>query len=156
VIVEWATRATIWLAMSSWVAGIAFRGHRSRAFWTAGAVFYLLHILFAYAGFYDWSHRIAWEKTAADTAEATGFRTGVGLLLNFLFAAWLGFDLWNQWTRSVRKWRKTTEGLVLFFIVNGAIVFGDGPVVLFGIFLTGIILASWIIAIRKQSDHGIG
>ncbi len=152
-VLEWLTRATIWLAMAGWVAGIALWGTYSRFFWTVGGILYLLHILFAYAGYYDWSHQIAWEKTASDTAEMTGFDTGIGLILNFLFAAWLGFDLWMQWVRKVRGWTWLTEFLVLFFILNGAIAFGSGAVVIYGIVLSVIVVVSWISSRKKRGDE---
>ncbi|MDF1862847.1 MAG: hypothetical protein P1U87_21705 [Verrucomicrobiales bacterium] len=138
--VETLTLATVWLAMGAWTCGICLGWDTSkqvaRGLWTLGLLSYLVHILCAYEAFYQWSHEIAWESTARDTEEVTGFDSGVGLLVNFAFGALLAVDLFSQWQKGERKWARFVDSLVLFMIVNGAVVFGDGPVRWFGVFLT--------------------
>lgn len=140
---EWLTRASIWFAMAGWTAGILTRFPLSRRFWTAGLALYLAHIVLAFAAFYDWSQAVAWEATAADTERVTGWRSGIGLAFNYLFALVLAIDVALQWQLNRRMAGWLVEGLVLFFIVNGAVVFADGPVRWFGITMTGVILAGW-------------
>ncbi|MDF1849532.1 MAG: hypothetical protein P1U85_01775 [Verrucomicrobiales bacterium] len=155
---EWFTRASIWIAMAAWTWGIvegrrsSTSVFRSRAPWLFGLIFYAIHIVLAYEIFYEWSHTVAWEKTALDTAAATGVKTGVGLLLNFLFGAWLIWDFSKRWNDRIGGTRYVTEGLVFFFILNGAIVFGDGPVVALGVILCLAIAAKWILE-RRQRSH---
>jgi len=130
---QWLTRATIWLAMSAWTAAIllARQPRRARAAWTGALVAYLLHIVLAYAAFYEWSHRIAWEQTALDTARVTGWRSGIGLIVNYAFAAALAVDLSRQWRgHRASSW---IVALVVFMILNGAVVFGEGPVRWYGL-----------------------
>lgn len=147
---EWLTRASIWIAMAAWTCGIvggkraSFSDSNSWWPWLAGLIFYAIHIVLAYGAFYDWSHAVAWEKTALDTAAATGVKTGIGLLLNFLFGAWLAWDLYGR-CRGRTGWTpRVTEGFVFFFLINGAIVFGNGPVVAFGAVLCLMIVLKWL------------
>lgn len=137
--VETLTLAAVWLAMGAWTCGICLGWDTSkrlaRGLWTLGLLSYLVHILCAYEAFYQWRHEIAWESTARDTEELTGFNSGVGLLVNFAFGALLAVDLFSQWQNGERKWARFLDGLVLFMIVNGAVVFGGGPVRWFGALL---------------------
>jgi hypothetical protein len=48
--------------------------------------------------------------------------------VNYAFGALLAVDLFSQWKNGARKWARWVDGLILFMIVNGAVVFGDGPV----------------------------
>lgn len=138
--VETLTRATIWLAMGAWTCGICLGWRKNkqaaRCLWTLGLFSYLVHILCAYEAFYQWSHGIAWESTARDTGAVTGFNSGVGLLVNYAFGALLAVDLFSQWNNGERKWARFVDGLVLFMIINGAVVFGEGPVRWLGCLLT--------------------
>ena len=141
---ELITRASIWLAMAGWTLAIISRG-KPPAIWIWAASFdlYSLHILFAYGVFYEWSNKIAWNHTANQTAEAIGVNTGIGLAINFVFLAILLTDIVLQW-RGKHCCRNFIDGLVLFMIVNGAIVFGHGPVRAFGALLLGIVAAAWL------------
>ncbi len=149
---EWLTRATIWVAMGLWCVAMVLPPRRelqSRWLWMAALVTYGAHILLAYQHFYQWSHQVAWEATARDTEATVGFDSGVGLLINFAFAAVLAVDLAIQWCTRERKGGAWINGLVLFLILNGAVVFGEGPVRIYGVILlvfTGI--AFWF---RKES-----
>lgn len=132
---QWLTRASIWLAIAAWAAAILLykNPRRARAVWAGALVAYLLHIGLAYAVFYEWSHRIAWEQTALDTARVTGWHSGIGLIVNFAFAAALAVDLARQWRgHRASPW---IVALVVFMILNGAVVFGEGPVRWYGLSL---------------------
>ena len=129
---EWITRGSIWLAMIFWTAGILTTVPRSRSWWTCGLGAYLVHVAFAYAAFYEWSHRVAWEETARQTEELTGWSSGVGLVFNWILLGVLALDVWAQWARGQRVLGRTIDWIVLFFIFNGAVVFGTGPVRWFG------------------------
>lgn len=145
------TTITIWLAMLVWAVAIPFLGRNSvRWLWLCGFVFYLLHIGFAFHHYHDWSHAAAWEATARDTEALTGFRTGAGLLVNYAFAIWLAIEL----VLSFRKDKPVSfalEGFVFFMIVNGAIVFGEGPVRWFGVVLCARIVVAWMQRFTRRS-----
>ena len=74
---------------------------------------------------YDWSHAIATAETAVQTRELTGWDTGIGIYINYAFAICLLIDLIIQANHKVdHGGRKFINGLVIFMIINGAIVFG--------------------------------
>lgn len=141
---ELVTRAAIWFAMVAWTAGIVARDKPvAKWFWAVGFDLYLLHIILAYGVFYQWSNQVAWDETARQTAEVVGVETGVGLIANFAFAVVLLIDSVQQW-RGKPCCRAFVDGLVLFMIVNGAIVFGHGPVRWFGCLLLALIVIGWV------------
>ncbi|MCB9892248.1 MAG: hypothetical protein H6833_11410 [Planctomycetes bacterium] len=136
---ELLTRATIWCAILAYtLSTIAWRaGHdeRSRRLWTAGATTYLLHAVLAFATFYEGSHTVAWRETARRTKDLTGFDSGAGLLLNELLLVvwWLDLVTWFRSGHIARRarprWKSTAlHAVFLFLIMNGGIVFAQGPV----------------------------
>jgi len=148
---ETLTSATIWLAMLAWTVALPFRGRESvRWLWLSGFVFYLCHMGLAFHHYHDWSQSAAWEATARDTEELTGWRSGVGLLVNYAFAVWLAIELVFQF-RNGKPVSLALEGFIFFMIVNGAILFGEGPVRWFGLVLSARILVSWIQRFRLRS-----
>lgn len=137
------TLAAIWFAMAAWTLAMLARGRPARWLWTAGLVGYAVHVIGAYAAFHGWSHAEAWRQTADDTAEVVGVRTGVGLLVNYAFGLVLAIDVITQWRRG-RRWRpRWVDGLVVFLIVNGAIIFGEGAVRVYGVLLLLALAAGW-------------
>lgn len=155
---DFLTRATIWFAMLVWTGGIVIpgegRARLSRWFWTAGLLLYVIHIFFAYSEFYQWSHRVAWESTARDTLEMTGMDSGFGLLVNYAFALVLAIDVFRQWKEGGRKGAPWIDGLVIFMIANGAIVFASGPVRWLGTALLASILCALLwrrLRVRENS-----
>ena len=143
------TLATIWSAMLAWTLAILFR---VRGAWTLAFVLYIVHILAAHESHYAWSHEVAYTETARQTADATGWDSGVGLYFNYAFAAILAFDLVIQWRYRSRKFPRTIDGLVFFMIFNGAVIFGSGPVRWFGVLLCTAILVGWILRARGNSS----
>ena len=135
------TQATIWIAMLAWTIAILRSG---RLWWTIGLASYLFHILAAFESHYHWSHEIALSETAHQTAEVTGWKSGVGLYFNFAFFAILAVDLIVLYLRGRRPFPKSVEGLVFFMILNGAVVFGDGAVRIYGAALFVGIVVVWI------------
>ncbi|MEM9280244.1 MAG: hypothetical protein AAGA96_00320 [Verrucomicrobiota bacterium] len=141
------TQVTIWIAMGLWSVAMGFPSGRfrfARWLWTVALISYGAHIVLAYQHFYDWSHRVAWEATALDTKETTGFDSGVGLLVNFAFALLLAIDVGEQWRHGKRRGTVWVNGLVLFMVLNGAVVFGEGPVRAYGIGLLMVATAGLV------------
>ncbi|MDA1092385.1 MAG: hypothetical protein O3A25_03805 [Acidobacteria bacterium] len=152
---DFLTRASIWLALTLFVAAQVARGGSaatavigSRLFWT-GWVAFVGHIALAFQSHYGWSHAVALAHTAAQTAAATGVETGSGLYLNYLFGVlWLVEAWW--WHRhgvSVAARQTSLELAVrvfwLFMIVNGAVIFVGGPQRWFGLTLVALLLYAW-------------
>ena len=147
----WLTRVSILLAMAAWVAAIALPGEprRARIVWSGALLAYLVHIVSAYATVYGWSHRVAWETTALETERVVGWRSGIGLAVNYAFAVALAVDLARQWRgRPASPW---IVAFVVFMIFNGAVVFAEGSTRQIGIGLLGATTAGWV-ARRYRSN----
>ncbi len=149
---EILVRATIWLAVAGWAVGAgwwwfgrgAWPGGESLAFglWSAGLILFLAHVILAYGVFYGWSQAVAYEETARQTHEVTGWRSGMGLWWNYAFGlVWLGdFLVWWRLRRDVRpvaSWRsgwghRIAHGFMAFMVLNGTVVFGQGAVRWYG------------------------
>ena len=144
---------TIWAALVLYVAGEHGRTRRtpatwSRPVWLLGASAYLAHVAAAFAIHHDWSHAAAYAYTAARTDALIGLPWGGGLWVNYAFTAiWVGEGLWWQlcpahYARRAGIWTPFIRGTFLFMIVNGAVIFVEGPRRLLGI---GVLVAlAWI------------
>lgn len=132
-------RATIWLSVLAWASAEvlrragADRRDAARAMYTAGVLLLIGHTLAAFELHHGWSHDAAWVSTAARTEAMTGFASGSGLYLNYLFiAAWAADAAW-WWLRPrqyLHRARALDVGVFAFFtfmFINGAIVFAAGP-----------------------------
>ncbi len=138
---ESVTRATIWLALTLYVAGqMAARASRpaaARRLNALGGVAFLAHIVAAFQFHHHWSHSAAYADTARQTAELTGWNSGFGLYINYLFAAvWLG-----TLVKPVQNW--PIRVFFWFMIFNGAVVFVHGPMRWFGLALCAMLIACW-------------
>lgn len=146
---ELVVRLTIWAAMCAWTVGILAKPRISRLAWTVGFAAYLIHIIASFDAFYGWSQKVALEETARQTYQLTGWNSEIGLWVNYAFTAFLAFDLWNQWSGNPERLRKTRNGLVLFMILNGAVIFGTQMSRQLGIVLLGLVSLIWILRIKK-------
>ena len=160
---DFLTRSTVWFAVAFYIAAGFARIHGSRismARWlsTAGLVFFLIHVAFAFHFFYRWSHSVAWEETARATEAMTGSNSGDGLYLNYLFAlVWLA-DLAWWWIRGdatyVQRKRPINwllHGFLLFMIVNGAVIFTSSPLRWFAATLLVALAASFFSKCLRRS-----
>ena len=157
------TRATIWLSLGGYTVSFCLqtRRHPGRialAAWLFGATAFVLHTLFAFHFFYQWSHSVALAETARQTKELTGFDSGSGLYLNYAFGLiWLADAIWwlqvgDEYSRRPRWLTFSLHAFFWFMIVNGAIVFGTGPVRVFGIALVAAMLFALWGSARRNGD----
>jgi hypothetical protein len=122
----------------------------SRAIWTIGCVFFVLHVICAFHYFHQWSHALAFESTAAQTHELLGVRFGEGIYFSYLFTLlWLGDVLWQwAWPTSYRRRSgRLTAGLLgymAFIAFNGAVIFEGGVTRWVGIPVTVVLVAGWL------------
>ena len=136
-VAELIVSASIWLSLCCYPAGLLGAASPEddriwRRIWTTGSLLFVIHTVSAFAVHYDWSHAVALEATAADTANAVGVASGAGLYLNYLFGAiWLVDACW--WWLRPGSYRRRSRWVILaehvfllFMIVNGAIVFVEG------------------------------
>ncbi len=159
---ELLTKLTVWLALIAYTIGTALwltprRADRSLAAarwsWTLGCALFLAHIVCAFSYFHHWSHDDAYRETARQTAEVTGWQSGGGLYINYVFAAaWLAAVL-HSWLapESFRtsRWIAAWHGFVFFMMINGAVVFVHGPTRWLGILLCAVVTIAWLLHWRS-------
>jgi hypothetical protein len=151
------TRATIWLSLAAWTAaewlrlsdGGAARAGLARAFWTAGATIAIVHVALAFQVHHAWSHTSAFAETARQTQDLLGVSFGAGVYFNYAFlAVWLADALWwcldeRSYAGRPRALDVGIRGFLLFMFVNGAIVFGKGPVRIAGLVALAVVATAW-------------
>ena len=126
----------------------------------AGFAAYLLHAVFAFHAFYEWSHAVAWLETRRQTELTTGLSSGDGLYLNYaLGLVWMTDSLlWLTTGQPLhrRNYVAATgvHGFFLFMLVTGGIVFASGPVRWFTTMLLILILASAVFRYARQRSEG--
>jgi len=154
--VDFFLRATAWCSLAAWAAseclgtsGTAPREPRARLSFTVGALSLLLHAGLALHWRHAWSQTDAMREIARQSAEVTGLSFGGGLFVNYAFVLfWLAETCW--WWRTPARFRErspraraASRGVYLFMFVNGAIVFGHGPVRVFGTIAILAVCGCW-------------
>ena len=154
---------SIWLAVAGW--GIVMFGRcRGRklpgalAIWVTGWFAFVVHVISAFATSYRWSHGVALAETARQTRDLTGFDSGIGLWMNYLFGAIWVVDAvrWAATGEAVAtgrwKWPHRSMHLFLAFMVfNGTVVFASGATRVFGILIFVFLGAAWFRARTRPS-----
>lgn len=154
---ELLLRGTAWLSLAAWAvgewihvsAGGPHRESRARASFTLGALALLLHTGLALHLRHAWSQSGALREIARQTSELTGLDFRGGLVVNYAFLAfWLAeaFWWWRFPARSLHRpsgVRWVSRAVFLFMFANAAIVFGHGPVRVFGTLAILVVCASW-------------
>ncbi len=133
-------RVPIWAALVLYALTEHIRAGRGggnagggRLAFSLGCLAYLLHVAAAFHWYHAWSHAAAYADTADQTAALVGLAWGGGLWINYAFTAlWIGESAW--WWAAPASYRERRRGIqltvravFLFMIVNGAVVFVDGP-----------------------------
>jgi hypothetical protein len=114
-----------------------------------GCATFGVHVACAFHFYHNWSHAAAYADTARQTAELTGWRSGDGLYINYLFGlVWLGEVVWSWVNLSGYdgrpKWMAwAVRGFFLFMIFNGAVAFVRGSACWFGLVLCLTLLCCW-------------
>ncbi len=147
------TIITIALAIPLWALAIVRRRQprSARWLWLAAFVLFVAHIFAAYAEYYEWSHALAWQKTAEQVEAFFGVRSGFGLLVNYAFALILLIDLIRHFVgRKGSRWRWFVDGFVVFMILNGAIVFGSTISMVIGGLSLAVLFIGWIFKSRSR------
>lgn len=135
---RWSVRLAVACYLGRVALDIGLRGDSSsrsiskskRWLWTIGCLFYLTHVICAFAFFHDWSHHRAYAHTAAQTEAVTGIRWGGGLYFNYVFTllwltdtvAWWAGDVHTHY--RVRCYFWSIHGVFAFMVCNATVVFG--------------------------------
>lgn len=150
-------RLTAWTAFALYLLGEATqRSHPKMAFRlsAAGLASLIVHILIAFHWRYNWSHTAALQDTAAQTAALTGFQSGSGLYLNYLFAfVWM--------TALIRSRNRPTQarpgtfdwairGFFLFMFSNATFIFVANPAKWLGLAGCLVLLVAWYSAWKSR------
>lgn len=165
---EFLTLACVWVSLTAYTVSVVLQLARvqsaaARIAWVAGCAAFAGHVVSAFHFYHDWSHTAAWQETERQTTEVTGFRTGIGLYLNYLFTVvWLADAGWwlaagdlRYAARRRRVW-VSLHVFFLFMIVNGAIVFAAGAGRWYGVALVAMILVAFIRRSRASSSNPDG
>jgi hypothetical protein len=92
-LILWSARFTFLLYAASLAAWLIGRPRAARLVWTSGFWFYLTHVAAAFHFRHHWSHALAYEQTARQTAEPFGASWGGGLYFNYAFTAVWALDV---------------------------------------------------------------
>lgn len=134
------TYVTAWAAFLGYVVALVLRLRgsdpllrQSRIWWTAGCVMMSVHMACAFHEVHHWSHDAAFEATARQTAELTGFASGSGVYVNYIvLALWLVDVCWwwqspaHHESKSARKTQWLLQAFFAFVWFNATVVFGHG------------------------------
>jgi hypothetical protein len=137
-------------AIVSWAASELTRGAARRNLWSLAALLMLVHSVAAFGTIYGWSHEVALAATARQTRELTGFESGSGIYVNYVFLlVWLADVAW--WWQSPASYltraawmSRFVHRFVWFMFLNGAVIFADGWMRAIGGIAVMTVLAAWI------------
>lgn len=131
-LVRWTVRLAVVCYAARVLMDVADLGslRMRRGVWTVGLAFYLAHVATAFHFVHHWSHAAAWDETARQTFELTGWRSGAGLWANYAFTLlWLGdvaawWALGRNFPRMFRQTSVVVQILFAFLVLNATVVFG--------------------------------
>lgn len=136
-------------AIVSWAASELSPAAARRIFWSLAALLMLVHSVAAFATIYGWSHEVARVATARQTRALTGFDSGSGIYVNYVFLlTWLGDVVW-WWGSPVGyaarpRWvSRLVHGFVWFMFLNGAVIFADGWMRAIGAIAVLLVAVAW-------------
>lgn len=163
----WTIRIAL-LCYAACLAGwLTLHGDRwgivSRWLWTAGCLFFVIHVACAFHFYHGWSHQAAWLTTAQQTEELIGWRYGDGIYFSYLFLLVWVIDVGWSWTRPGRGslvrsvWQAFVHAYLFFIAFNGAVVFEDGPIRWAGIIaclVLGLLGVRYVALNSRRSNRG--
>ena len=165
-VVDYAIRGTAWIAFVFYIAGEALDHRRFRAdpkyarwFTTLGCAALLIHIACAFNYRYGWSHHAAYADTARQIAALTGWNSGSGIYINYLFAlVWVALVI-RLWMKpdarpsaGLQTW--LMRGFFLFMFFNGTVVFIHGALRWMGLLGCLALIAAWLCLWPKIGPNG--
>jgi len=150
---HWTVRLALLCMVARFAGALRWGGEKwwfawSRAIWTIGCIFFLLHVVAAFHFYHHWSHADAFETTASETYRMLGIRFGEGIYFSYLFTLLWTLDVAWQWQspqsyQARAKWLSlAVMGYLAFIAFNGAVVFEEGTTRWVGIPLTLALLAA--------------
>ena len=98
--------------------------------WLAGFLLLVLHVSLSFHFIHHWLHSDAWNRTATETENLIGIRSGSGIWANYLMLALWGMDLLRLHKAKTLNQVPSTavDRVVAFFFgfmfINATVVFG--------------------------------
>jgi len=159
---ELITRWTVRLALACYFIAIGLHlasprlARPARILHSLGCLLFLAHVIAAFDVFHHWSHTDAYLETARQTRELTGYDTGIGLWLNYLFTLLWLVDACLWWriaspSRTITRLRIAIHAFMLFIIFNATAVFESGIIRWLGAAGCAIIIG---LALRRRVASG--
>ena len=130
----WTARAAFLFYVCALAAWLREWPRLARSAWTAGLLVYVIHVAAAFQFRHHWSHAVAFEDTARQTAAQFGMWWGGGLYFNYVFTAVWIFDviwLWrsaDSYSGRPRWITAAIQSFMAFMFFNAVVVFVSGPV----------------------------
>jgi len=122
--------------------------------WTFGFAAIVIHVLCAFHFFHDWSHDLAYQATAQETAQVVGLDWGGGVYFNYLFVLVWGADVAWCWLRPAGVVPRPIISVLVqvylgFIMFNAVVIFETGWLRWSGL---GACLVLWILW-RSRTAH---
>lgn len=152
-LIRWTARLAVACYVARLLVDVASppspqRNRRSLAIWTAGCAILWLHIAAVFHFVHGWSHAAAYEHTRRQTLAVTGWDSGAGIYVNYVFAAWWLLDVLAWWTRSNwpdRRWTYwATQVFFAFMMFNATVVFGPRGWIVVAALVVIVLAAMWL------------
>jgi hypothetical protein len=149
-------RNTVRIALLFWAAAMFIRlRHRDmRLLWSLACAAYLIHVAMAFEHYHHWSHASA----VRHVQETSGF--GPGILVSYLFTLlWTADVVWWWLAPTCHEQRLPLvncawHGFMIFVIVNGAIIYENGPIRWVGAVVMLGLLVMWLQSPRNSDLMG--
>ncbi|MAI30283.1 MAG: hypothetical protein CMM07_01275 [Rhodopirellula sp.] len=136
-LIQWSVRASVMfvyvrLLYRLWRGTPATPYQRSVEYhlWFTGFLLLVLHVLLSFHFVHHWMHSDAWNRTATETENLIGVRSGNGVWANYLMLVFWGMDLFrlNKARKRGRITNLSADRVVAFFFgfmfINATVVFG--------------------------------
>lgn len=152
----WMVRFSCVLYIAALALWISKPTHFPKRAWTAACLFYLIHMMTAFAFFHNFSHTEAYHATARQTQTLMGVYYGGGLYWNYVFTViWMADALWawlGNYTQRARWIAWAVHGFLAFMFVNATVVFGKGWIRIAG--AVGFLSLGALLMARRRSTVG--
>lgn len=163
-VIRWTARIAVVFYLARLAVDLGWpasprRNHLARGLWTAGCGVFLTHVAAVFQFLHGWSHAAAWEHTRAVTYATTGWDSGFGLYLNYLFTAWWVLDVGLWWWRDDwPRWRLPywcLQGFFAFMMFHATVTFGPRGWRYVAVAVAVGFVGLWFWRLRGQPPHAV-
>ena len=158
--IQWSIRASVILVYGRliyrlWRGTPAQTTQRIQEYyiWLTGFLLFSLHVCLSFHFVHHWAHSDAWNRTATETENLIGIRSGDGIWANYLMLALWGMDLLRLYkAKSIGGIPSlSVDRAIAFFLgfmfINATVVFG--PIGYRYLACPALILAIYVWRVQK-------